>query len=450
MASRLDAVRELEREARAAGSMPEEDAITVIQKVPNPLEDHWPEPLADEALRGIIGEVVRTIEPHTEADNAALLFTSIGFFGNAIGRGPHAIAEADRHGTNLFICEVGLTAKGRKGSGTGHIRALMNLVDPEWTASRLLGGLSSGEGLVWHVRDQIEKELPVMEGRIHTGRFQTEIVDPGVGDKRLLAYEPEFASVLKVMSRESNILSTQMRQAWDSGTLRTMTKTNATMATNTHVSVLGHSTKDELLRYLNDTEAINGFGNRFLWPCVKRSKALPEGGGRPNYQALTPRLRESLETAKTIGQLERDPEARRIWNALYSELSEGRPGLFGSIIARAEAQVLRLSVLYAALDGANAIGPDHLKAALAAWEYLEASARYIFGDATGDPIADRIMESINLFGEQTRTAINALFGRNVAASRISQALSLLFSSGKAVFERRETDGRPVEVWMAKK
>ncbi len=32
----------------------------------------WPEPLADEAFYGLAGDIVRTIEPHTEADPAAL------------------------------------------------------------------------------------------------------------------------------------------------------------------------------------------------------------------------------------------------------------------------------------------------------------------------------------------------------------------------------------------
>ena len=50
-----------------------------------------------------------------------------------------------------------------------------------------------------------------------------------------------------------------------------------------------------------------------------------------------------------------------------------------------KSQVLRLSVLYAAVDGVDAIRLPHLKADLGVWEYVEASALYIFGNATGDP-----------------------------------------------------------------
>jgi hypothetical protein len=55
------------------------------------------------------------------------------------------------------------------------------------------------------------------KGRV-TG-YQDVEVDPGVSDKRLLVYEPEFALVLKQMERQGNTLSAILRQAWESGNL---------------------------------------------------------------------------------------------------------------------------------------------------------------------------------------------------------------------------------------
>ena len=109
--------------------------------------------------------------------------------------------------------------------------------------------------------------------------------------------------------------------------------------------------------------------------------------------------------------------------------------------------MLRLSVVYAVIDGSEQTKLPHLMAALAVWEYCEASARYIFGDATGDPIADRIIESLRSFGELTRTQISNLFQRNISAARISQALNLLLTTKKARFELRDTEGKPAEIWM---
>ena len=205
------------------------------------------------------------------------------------------MAEADYHGTNLFTVMVGETAKGRKGSSRGHIHELFSRIDPVWANTRNMGGLSSGEGLIWAVRDPIEKTEAIKEKGRYTGEYETVIVDAGVDDKRLLVFEPEFASVLKVMVREGSTLSPLVRQAWDTGNLRTMVKNNPAVATGAHISILGHVTKDELLKYLSDTEAGNGFANRFMWFCVRRSQVLPEGGGTPDYNRLVQPLHDALE-----------------------------------------------------------------------------------------------------------------------------------------------------------
>ncbi len=52
-----------------------------------------------------------------------------------------------------------------------------------------------------------------------------------------------------------------------------------------------------------------------------------------------------------------------------------------------------------------------------------------------------------MFGELTRTQIHDLFQRNARASRITPALELLFWTKKARPVRRDSDGRPTEVWM---
>jgi hypothetical protein len=46
------------------------------------------------------------------------------------------------------------------------------------------------------------------------------------------------------------------------------------------------------------------------------------------------------------------------------------------------------------LDHSSVIQPTHLKAGLAVWEYVEASARYIFGSALGDRDADDILRAL--------------------------------------------------------
>ena len=81
--------------------------------------------------------------------------------------------------------------------------------------------------------------------------------------------------------QEGNVLSAVLRQAWDHGDLRTLVSGRQkapVTASHAHVSMCAHITADEVRRLLTDTEAANGFGNRFLWVCVQRSQLLPQGG----------------------------------------------------------------------------------------------------------------------------------------------------------------------------
>lgn len=198
------------------------------------------------------------------------------------------------------------------------------------------------------------------------------------------------------MGRDGNTLSAVIRQAWDSGNLRTMTKNSPAEATGAHISIIGHITKGELCRLMEATEASNGFCNRFLWPCVRRSKVLPEGG-HFDEAALAPiilRLHAAVQFGREAQEIKRNDSAREVWRAIYSELSEGKPGLLGSVVSRGEAQVMRLACLYALQDMSYVVTPDHLTAALALWEYCESSAKYIFGERLGDPIADEILKAL--------------------------------------------------------
>ncbi len=107
------------------------------------MADPWPDPLDEAAFHGVAGELVRAIEPHSEADPVALLASILAAFGNVIGRTAHFRAEADLHYGNLFTCLVGSTSKGRKGVSWGQAARVFGTVDPDWLSSHVVGGLSS-------------------------------------------------------------------------------------------------------------------------------------------------------------------------------------------------------------------------------------------------------------------------------------------------------------------
>ena len=414
----------------------------------------WPSPLPEAALYGLAGDIVRAIEPHTEADSAAILLQFLVAFGNVIGRNAYYQVEATRHHMNLFALVVGDTSKARKGTSWGHILRLFESVDSDWQQKCILGGLSSGEGLIWAVRDPVYKQVSKKDK--DTGERSTEevMVDKGVVDKRLLLVESEFSSVLKQFERDGNTLSSLLRNCWDAGNLKSLVKNSNTQATNSYISMIGHITTMELRRLLTETDSANGFGNRLLWACARRSKFLPEGGEieKVNFGPLLKTLTERIANGKAANRITKNAEATEIWAKEYRRISDAKPGMIGAITSRAEAQVLRLSCVYALLDGSFVITAPHLNAALALWEYLDQSCEVIFEDAIGDPVADEILRALrnNLEG-LTRTQIRDLFNRNVKAGKVQPALDLLHKSGLARVAIDGTEsggGRPTERWFA--
>ncbi|MCA2962749.1 MAG: DUF3987 domain-containing protein [Acidobacteriaceae bacterium] len=409
--------------------------------------DYWPEPLNNLAFIGLAGDVVRMIEPHTESDPAALLFQFLAMFGNIIGRKPYWMVEDTRHFTNIFTCIVGDTAKARKGTGFDRVRKVFEGVDPEWDG-RVLAGLSSGEGLIWAVRDPIIDMVPVKE-KGKPPVYEEQMVDSGVQDKRLLVVEAEFARVLNAGQRQGNTLTAVMREAWDGRRLGLLTKAKAATCKEPHVSIISHITRAELLRCLTDTEAANGYANRFLFVCARRSKSLPFGGERLDYEPIHSRLRTVIATARDIDEVGLDADAREIWQANYDELSNGEEGLLGMVAARAEAHVRRLACLYALLDESAVVTKAHLLAALACWKYAHQSCKAIFGDALGDPTADEILALLKRSPDGVpRTEISNHLQRHKKREDIAAALQTLLRTNRARHEIEKTAGRPVERWFA--
>jgi RepB DNA-primase from phage plasmid len=408
---------------------------------PSPAKPEWPT-MDEAAYRGLFGDIVETVEPHTEGDPVAVLTGAIVAVGNAMGRGPYVQIGATKHRTNLFIGHVGETAKGRKGSAWKPVQDIMHASDAHWTENRIASGLSSGEGLISEVRDPIQ---------VSDGDGGTKTVDEGVADKRLLVMESELSQALKMMKREGNTLSPVMRNAWDGETLRTMVKHSPHRATDPHISVAGHITLAELTRYLTETEMANGLANRFQWFLVRRSKSLPFGGDwyTVNLAPVTSKLAGILEYANQNVRMSWGEDARSLWCEAYDVLTEDRPGMFGAITARAEAQALRLAMIYALVDYSHEIRRSHVESALAVWEYAEASALYCFGDATGDPDADKVLGTLRRTeGGLTRTEISEMFGRNKSRQELDRIREALIKAGKLRVSLKPEDGskKPVERW----
>jgi len=401
-----------------------------------------PAALDQAALHGLAGEYVRALAPQSEADPVALLVQFLTIYGISIGRHSYCVAAADRHYGALFVAGVGETGRARKGTSLGLVKTCFARVEPGGAAfieEHIRSGISSGEGIVHLVRD-----IPPADPT-------TEIL---VRDKRLVFLQPELAALFAMMMRQGNTVSARLREAWDGQRLDNDNKNSAEHSTGHHIGLVAHITRDELLRLLPATESSNGFANRILWYLVTRSKYLPEGGdlSQVDFAQLTPKLKAAIDFGKKERLVTRDAAAKQLWADEYRRLSDGQPGLLGAITARAEAITMRLSLLYALLDRSDTIRIEHLRAALAVWRYAEESARYIFGDALGDPTADELLSGLRRYPEGlTRAQISeALFSKNTKSTEISRALGVLLKADLIWVEQLKTNGRPAERYHARR
>ena len=368
-------------------------AAPLTDAIPRPAREaaKWPESMAPESFHGLAGEFVNLVGPQSEADPASLLIQMLVGFGSMVGPSPYFVVEDTRHHVNLFNVIVGLSSKSRKGTSLNRAKSLLKSVDPVWSSACVHSGLSSGEGLIELVRDPLPQEAPEEGKKPKTPEAPK--------DRRALITQGEFCFMLAVpMERQGNTLSTVLRNAWDAEVLESLTRKDKAQfkATGAHISIAGHITADELRARLTGTDAANGFANRFLWTCARRVRELPEGGSinLEMEQDLVDRVARAAEIARGVGLMVRTDDGRSMWRDCYHDLSKDIPGLLGAVTSRAEAQVLRLSMIYALLDGKAEVDAEHLLAALSVWDYCLQSARYIFGDALGDPVADQILAAL--------------------------------------------------------
>jgi hypothetical protein len=397
-----------------------------------PVPPDWPASPQAAAYHGLVGEIASTIAPQTEADPIAILSQLLIAFGAAVGRGAFFQVEATRHHPNQFLVLVGDSSRARKGSSWDHVHRLITSADPAIT-SRILTGLSSGEGLIWSVRDPAGQ-------------------DPGASDRRLLVIEPEFVSVLKAVSREISTLSPTLRSAWDGRPLQILTRTAPARATDAHISVIGHITATELRHHINPVELANGLLNRFLILGCRRVRLLPEGGDPHPLKRtdLDRKLAQTLNSARRAGQVRLSPRARQRWSEIYQQLAQPHAGIAGAIGARAEAHTIRLALLYALTDNARQIQPVHLDAALALFDYAQRSATWALERTTGDPLARQIHAALTHAQPDglTRTQLRDLLHRNPTTQQLDHALAALAHDGKITSKRVLTAGRPAELWTA--
>lgn len=233
-----------------------------------------------------------------------------------------------------------------------------------------------------------------------------------------------------------------IRSFWDSGDYAPLTKNNPITVRGAHINILTHITMQELAVSLGDVQAFNGFGNRFLWICARRAKLVPLPSPMPEEKLapLQQELWRLIARAQKRGLMRMSERGLTVWKEVYPELSREHIGLVGCLINRAEAQTLRLALVYALLDGQEQIDAGHLQAALAMWSYARASAMYIFGSRGADPLEEKVLAALRR-GTMSATELSRVFHGHVPKERLQPVLQQLEAQRRISIFREKTGGR---------
>lgn len=408
----------------------------------------WPHFLISETCPGFAGDFVWLATDNSEADPAAVFTTFIvrccaEMFGFAPEKGPRIYVGETMHPPRLFAVICGNSSKARKGTSVHPVTRLfdqkdlpandrpLNLLPP---ARASTGPLSTGEGLAFHVRDETDEEREQWQRQNPNEPLREK------GDKRLIIIDEEFSSALTCTKRVGNTLSMALRSFWDTGDYSPLTKSMPLVARGAHVNIVSHITTQELAACLDAVQAMNGFGNRFLWICARRSKLvpLPERIADTKLAPIRRELWRVISLAQQRGVITLTKGAQELWEYIYPELSEEHSGITGSLVSRGEAQTIRLSLIYALLDGKDQIEETHLESARAMWSYSRDSTLYIFSHWTNKNSLDqKIMKALEK-GALTASELSAALGRNTPKSQMEPALKRLEAQNRIEISMQQT------------
>lgn len=407
-----------------------------------------PPKLRAEGLNGVLGEIATDLSDGTEASVEFIASYLKLRIASSIPKGYYTMPFG------AFKTEIRINAiytlysGGGKGLAEKQSNALFDVANElldkneisEHSGLPLLsrvytGGLSTGEGVAYELRDDIVTEK---------GETQK-----GVDDKRLCVIESEFVNLLSVCNRSGSILSGTVRKLFDGDSIEPMTKTSRTSCKAPHVHIGAHITPEELLAKLDSVSISNGFANRF--PIYS--------GVQPVYQPIPKVIEQELlvDHAKKINSIlawcHKDQKSvtmsecyKELWIEKYSDLKQigAKGSIEQSLMSRAPHYASMYAMLFAAMDKTTEVTAQHLTSALAWIDYWHESVRYIFSTEAAAYKAEQLnlqaVEVLNTIKELisnndgnpiTRTPLKQALGKKYKSEQLTEILKLLQELPKA-------------------
>jgi hypothetical protein len=120
------------------------------------------------------------------------------------------------------------------------------------------------------------------------------------------------------------------------------------------------------------------------------------------------------------------------------------------VLARDTSHILKLALIYAVCDRVDNIRTQHLQAALAVVDFCQVSARWVFGQATGNKLANLILWQLRRSpaGLTATEVYQDVCHRNTSKTQLEKAFSdLLRNKLVQMVPERSKKGQVVERWF---
>jgi hypothetical protein len=371
------------------------------------------------AFIGPLGQYATSVAGRaTEASATTILVNGLAAFGACVGRSRWVPVGAQNHHPACWFLVIGPTSTGKKGTGRDE-------------AAYLFGG--RGELGGERVRGYGERRMT--GGNSGEGLEKALIARQQDDETQVLIEIAEFSTLVRRSKREGSTLSATMRNLFDGGPVERLVANGTTVqrVERTHAGVVADVTPEELMGMVDDIDARSGFLNRFVMVGVAGSHIdeLPA----PDH-ALAKEIGDELNDALTAARDGAHPMALEsgaldVYKAWRRRL-RGRTAtgsIYESLVARAEAHVLRLALTYALTETATRIEPRHLAAALAVWDLHERTVLSLWAQAPAEGHPRRAWNYLREQGPQTASQLKRMVWPSNKRDEADKAIAGLQRSG---------------------
>ncbi len=405
-----------------------------------------PEAPTPEMFDGLLGELTRTIAPQVPFDPVAFHYQALVAIGNYLGYDPYVADGQSARRANLFLTVVMPSGSG-KGSSKDYVKWLIDHIDIQYRQNRWLDNLQTPQGLLVKITDPVFGK---------NAKGEEVVTIDGSDDKRLLYLDEELENLF-IMIKKNPELRTLVTKAWDSDVMSNNVQKDSMKVNEPHVSAIGHITPQVLRNRIEPTMLTNGYSNRWLYvigkPTAYMVELPPAGGLDGDVVPLAQKIAANVQASRAnlTGKVPFTPDASALIEETAKAIQKNNyKGMIAEQSTRWKAQIFKLSLIYAAIDGSDTIRAFHVAAARSAWAYAHRCANAFFSGLTGNDQTDALLQMWSTRGYQPLTLdeIGQLFNNKVKSNNRLVMMDELVVEGVVSKHERtsENGGRPATVY----